>query len=125
MHFIDALIEIKRNSKMSVYENIKSLFNGWKGAFLLLVLYLLSEIGFVKLGGNTGAFLYVTFHFIIMPLLSICVITLTLRRIYCAATMKEKFVLLGSIVIPALIIFIAVTGDTTLPKMLQVDFNQK
>lgn len=109
---------------MSVYENIKSLFNGWKGSFLLLALYLISEIGLVKLGDNSGAFLYVTFHFIIMPLLSIFVIILTILKIYYGKGMKRKLLLAGSIIIPALIVFIAVTGDTTLPKLLNVDFNR-
>jgi uncharacterized membrane protein YhaH (DUF805 family) len=102
----------------------KSMFSGWTGAIILMVLYFSTEIGFVKVGANLGAFLYVTFHFIIMPLLSIFVIAITLRRIYYAGTMKKKFLLLSSLIIPALIIFIAVTGDTTLPRLLNVDFNR-
>jgi hypothetical protein len=109
---------------MSIYENIKKYFNGWKGAFLLLVLYLFSEIGFVKLGGDTGAFLYVTIHFILMPLLSILLIIFTIRRIYYASGVKKKLLLAGSVIIPAFIVFIAVTGDTTLPKLLNIDFNR-
>lgn len=105
------------------YPNFK-VRGGWSGSLVLLFLYFFAEIGFVKLGGDSGSFLYVTSHFIFMPLISIIVIILTLRRIYLAGTVKQIFLLLLSLVIPSVIIFVAVTGNATLPKMLQVDFNR-
>lgn len=111
-----------RNIK--AYFTKKRLFNGKYSSVFLLSLYIFLEIIFAKIGGNTAAFLYVTFHFIIMPLIAILVLILTTRQISRANTITAKLLLLSSLAIPMMVLYIAVTGDTTLPKILNVDFNR-
>ena len=57
-----------------ILNKLKYTFSGWTGALILLIIYLASEFGTVALGGDFGAFMYVTLHFIVNPLLSVLVI---------------------------------------------------
>ena len=57
-------------------------FGGLRGAGLLLALFLLLEMGPPKMGGDSAAFLYVTFHFIVLPVLSICLLVATGFKAY-------------------------------------------
>jgi len=86
-------------------------FGGWRGSILLLAAYVILEVGSGLLGGDWGALLYVTFHFIVMPILSLglmlLTVTLTLRQ---SASVWNRLAALGSLIIPAAIIGLAVSG---------------
>lgn len=97
---------------------------GWYGSLILLFAYLASEVGYGRLGGDLGGFLYVTFHFIIMPLGSICIIILTFIRIYRKGTLINRLLTLFSIVVPITIIYIAVTGSLITVHVFNIDFNK-
>ena len=96
----------------------------WKGALALLVLYVALEFSTLKIGSDWGVFLYVTLHFVIMPLLSICVIVLTIIAAYHVNSISRKLILCSSIMVPGTILFIAFTGSTMMIKILGVDFNR-
>jgi phosphoglycerol transferase MdoB-like AlkP superfamily enzyme len=97
---------------------------GWYGSLILLFAYLASEVGYGRLGGDWGGFLYVTFHFIIMPLGSICIIILTFIRICRKGTLINRLLTIFSIVIPLTIILIAVTGSLITVHVFNIDFNK-
>lgn len=84
--------------------------SGWQLSGLLLVLYVTSEWGTYFIGGNHGAYLYVTTHFVVMPLLSVLTIVLTTVRTFHTPTTQNKVLLFSSLVIPCAIILIAITG---------------
>ena len=46
-------------------------FLGWKGSFLFIGLYLFFDSLFFLIRGDWGAFLFVTHHFIFMPIYSV------------------------------------------------------
>ena len=97
---------------------------GWYGSLILLCAYIASEVGFGMLGGDWGGFLYVTFHFIIMPLGSICIVILTLIKIYREGTLINKLLTICSVIIPITIILIAVTGSLITVDLFNIDFNK-
>lgn len=99
-------------------------FAGWRGSFSLLILYFVLEFGTYKIGGDWGAFLYVTFHFILMPLLSMCLLIITLLYVVKASGISKKILIFSSIAIPIYIIIIAFTGNTIMVDLLNIDFNK-
>jgi hypothetical protein len=99
-------------------------FTGWKGSIILLLVYVASEFGFPKLGGDWSAFLYVTFHFVLLPILSLLVVVVTTVGIIKANGKKERAILFSSLLVPIFIIVVAVTGTTYFAKILDVDFNK-
>ena len=71
------------------------------------------------LGGDWGAFFYVTFHFIVLPILSLGVILVTLAvTLRQKVTIWKRVAILGSLLIPVVIIGLAVSGDLGLARLL-------
>ena len=92
---------------------------GWRGSILLLVVYVIVEVGTGLLGGDWGAFLYVTFHFVVMPTLSLGVILLTTAvTVRQQATVWKRVAVLASVIIPAAIIGLATSGEPGLSRFL-------
>jgi len=92
---------------------------GWKGSVLLLLVYVILEVGTGLLGGDWGAFLYVTFHFVVMPILSLGVILVTIAvTLRQEATMWKRVAVLASVIIPAAIIGLAASGEPGLSRFL-------
>jgi hypothetical protein len=104
--------------------NILKRISGWYGSLILLALYLASEVGFSAVGGDWGSFLYVTSHFIIMPLLSFCIIVLTFIRLFNEKGVLAKFLTLCAIIVPVFIILLSLTGNTIMMDILDIDFNK-
>ena len=94
-------------------------FGGWQGSLLLVVIYVFLEVGTSLLGGDWGAFLYVTFHFIVMPLLALGVILVTLiLALVQQGTLWARVVIFGSVIVPAAIIGLAFSGEPGLARLL-------
>lgn len=90
--------------------------SGWWRSILLLVVYVLAEWGCYRIGGDTGAFLYVTSHFIVMPLAALCFGVLTIIRVARTGGFKRRALELSSLSIPAAIILIAFSGHPGLSR---------
>jgi len=88
----------------------------------LLVAFVISEIFTYKIGGDTGAFAYVTMHFVVMPLCSVYLSVLTIIRIYRCRQAKDMIVLLVSLVIPITIFYFGISGNILIPKLLKSTF---
>ena len=83
---------------------------------------LLAELGPTFLPPDEGAFLYVTFHFILNPLLGICVgILIVLHSLLQPKSIAKVLGVVLSI-IPLLVTYVGVTGATWLTEMLGVRF---
>ena len=96
---------------------VQGKFGGWPVSILLLILYVASEWGSRYLiGGDSGAFLYVTSHFIVMPLLSIVIIVLTTIRVVRTPGTSQRILVFSSIAIPCAILLIAVSGSPGLSR---------
>ena len=92
---------------------------GWLGSILLFVCYVATEFGSRYLiNGSAGAFAYVTTHFIVMPLISVILISSTIRKALRTFGTGKKALLLASIVVPCAIILIAATGDPGLSRFM-------
>lgn len=103
---------------------IVAAMGGWKASLILGVAYVLAEFATYKAGGDLGAFLYVTMHFVLMPLASMFVIGATAVRVLSMETMLQKLVGCGAIIVPATIIFLAFTGNTITMDLFGIDFNR-
>jgi len=112
-----------REAQLKLNPNIKFCI-GWKGSLILIVVYISSEFGFPKLGGDWSAFLYVTFHFVLLPVLSLFIIVMTTVAVIQAHGQTEKAILFSSLIVPIFIIVVAVTGTTYFAKLLDVNFNK-
>ena len=112
-----------REAQLKLNQNMKY-FTGWKGSLILLAAYMASEFGFPKIGGDWSAFLYVTFHFVLLPILSLLVIGMTTVAIIKANGKSDRAILFSSLLVPIFIIIVAATGTTYFAKMLDVDFNK-
>jgi hypothetical protein len=89
----------------------------WQISALLLMLYLGSECGTYLIGGDRGAFLYVTTHFVVMPLISLGAIVVIAILSARTSTPGKRLLLLSSVVIPVAIIAIAATGHPGLSRL--------
>jgi hypothetical protein len=99
-------------------------FGGWSGSLILLIVYLASEVGFSLLGGDWAGFLFVTFHFIVMPIGSILIIILTFIKIYRERTIINRLITFCSVIIPVAIILIAASGSLITIKLFGINFNR-
>jgi hypothetical protein len=70
------------------------------------------------IGGDAGGFLFVTLHFVLMPLLSLALLVLITFRAVRSAGMMKKAAMLSSAIVPCLILWAAITGDLTLIRLL-------
>lgn len=98
------------------------IFGGWSGSFILLLILLLTEVGSYIIGGDWGAFLYVTFHFILIPFLSIFVLGITGIKIYKMHKLLSRVITFIAISIPLSILYVTITGSTVLLKFLNINF---
>jgi hypothetical protein len=95
-------------------------FGGWPASLILTFLYFASELGSFAVGGDAGGFLWVTFHFVLMPLLSLGVLCWAVVRTLRTTGAVRKFVVLSSSVIPVAIIFVAITGEPGLARFFRL-----
>lgn len=100
------------------------IFGGWTGSFILLMVLLLTEIGSYIIGGDWGAFLFVTFHFILIPLFSMFVLCITGIKVYKMQKQLSRIGTFLSVIIPLSILYIAITGSTLLIKLSNINFNR-
>jgi uncharacterized membrane protein len=63
------------------------------------------------MGGNLGPFMWVTLHFIIMPILSAVLLVLISVRVLAEKGTTRKLILFGSVSLPSLIILLALRTD--------------
>ena len=100
------------------------ILGGWSGSLILAFLLLVTEVSLHFIGGDWGAFLFVTFHFVLLPVMSVIVLLITGFKIYKMQERMQKIMTLMSISIPLGILYISVTGNTFLMEVLQIDFNK-
>jgi hypothetical protein len=92
---------------------------GWPGAIVLLSVCVIFEIICIRIiGGDAGAFWFVTWHFILAPLLAGFAAILTIGAVTKAMSMRAKLTMIVSLVVPILIIMGAVTGDLGMLRFL-------
>jgi hypothetical protein len=63
------------------------------------------------IGGDAGAFLWVSVHFVLMPFLSLGLIVFIAIRAVRTAGMLKKAAVFSAVIVPCLILWIAITGD--------------
>jgi hypothetical protein len=92
---------------------------GWRGSTLLLAAYVALEAGSRVVGGDWGAFVYVTCHFVVMPILSVGMILMTVRMaLRSEGTAWARIATFSSVVVPTAIIALAVSGEPGLAHLL-------
>ncbi len=106
--------------------NTKTLgiLGGWSGSAILLLVLVISEMGSHIIGGDWGAFLYVTFHFILIPIFSVIVVGVTGFKVNKMQQQLPRVVSSLAVIIPLSIIYLTVTGSTWLTELFKIDFNR-
>jgi hypothetical protein len=95
------------------------LLAGWPGAGILAAVYVLVEILAIRgIGGNSGGFLFVTWHFGLAPLLAAAASVLTIVAAASSRSLAKRLLMISSLVVPALIIMSALTGHPGLLRFL-------
>ena len=85
---------------------------GWPASTLLLICNVVAEWFCIRaVGGDAGGFLFVTVHFVLMPVLSLSLLVFTTIRAVRTAGMLKKAAAFSSVIVPCLILWIAITGD--------------
>jgi lipopolysaccharide export LptBFGC system permease protein LptF len=100
----------------------RCLLGGWRGLFLLVIFILATELFSSRVGGDTGAFLFVTFHFIISPLFCITHILITLINSTYQKSSGHKLIYLIPAFITGGIFYILVTGNIRWLEVLRINF---
>ena len=95
----------------------------WNVSLLLLALYLSLEVTLQWLWTDTAAFIYIAEHFVLMPLLSLGVIVVCAINLGQARSINARLLAVSALIIPILIIWIAITGDTRLFGALRDHFD--
>ena len=95
---------------------------GIVGFMLLAAAIAIDEVASVYLGGNLGAFLWTTFHFILNPILCVIYIVFTIVKGIRARSLKLGIVYLILILLALAYIYIAFTGNIWWPEFFGVDF---
>lgn len=88
------------------------------GTFVMWVL--LTEIGSALVGGDSGALLYVTFHFIINPVLGLIVVLFAIRH---ALKQQNIWLIITTLIaccIPFTIVYFAISGSFWLTETLGI-----
>lgn len=86
--------------------------------------YILVEKGLAILGGDTGAFLYTTGHFVLMPILSALLIVFQAIHLPRQPNAKDLIWLSISLIVPGTIILIAISGNPIMFDVLHINFNR-
>jgi hypothetical protein len=86
-----------------------------------LAYVLITEFATVAVGGSIGAFLYVTFHFILNPLLGVVVTVLALLGIRRVRAALRPLAILGSAAALG-IAYLGITGSPWLTQALGLSF---
>lgn len=107
----------KISSKKGVY-----ILGGISGIIILVSIILISELGAVQYGGDTGAFLWTTFHFVINPILSVAYIVLTITK-WIRVKEKARYLYTLGIAVALMYIYFSVSGNTLWLDLLGIDFN--
>ena len=89
-------------------------FSGWQGSLIVLLILLISEIIF-PFFGNLGSFLYVTFHFFVVPILSVIVLARTRLSL---KNSSNKISLFISMFVPIIFLYATIINTTLLPQMI-------
>ena len=99
-------------------------FGGISGALILCFIIVSDEVLSAFYGGDLGAFLWTTFHFILNPVLCFIYIIISVvkgfrikRKSY-----RIRAVYLLLVLLAISYIYIAFSGNTTWPKMLGINF---
>lgn len=95
--------------------------SGWRGAAILGLIYVAGDVLTIGIGGNIGSFLFVTWHFIVAPLLAVSAIVFTLRTA-CGSGLSpaRRILTLSSVAIPLMILLIAFRGDPGVARWLNI-----
>ncbi|MEN8135372.1 MAG: hypothetical protein ABFS18_07515 [Thermodesulfobacteriota bacterium] len=99
----------------------KYTFGGISGVLILYAVVLFDELGSVLLGGDSGAFLWTTFHFVINPLLCSIYLILTVLKMINKKDKYRWFSITG-IALALFYLYIAVSGNTLWIDLLGIDF---
>lgn len=102
----------------------KYTFGGISGILILSAIIIADELGAVQYGGDTGALLWTTFHFVINPLFCVIYIILTVLK---GIHTKEKirlFYPLG-IAVALFYLYISISGNIFWLELFGIDFNPK
>lgn len=89
---------------------------------IFTVWILITELGISALGADLGAFLYVTFHFIINPIFAVVVIIFQFLIFFSKTRFVTKILNVICCFVPAVIIHAAITGNFWLTELLGVNF---
>ena len=81
-----------------------------------------SEVITIYVGGDIGGFLWVTFHFILNPILGSIIILLVIWHSLKQGTPWLKAVTLVSCIAPLIVIYMAYTGSLWIYDVLDVNF---
>lgn len=109
---------------MSLNTKTLTLFGGWSGSLILLLVLAVTEMGSYAVGGDWGAFLYVTFHFILIPLFALLVLVATGIKTYRIERQLPRVVNVLAVIVPLTILYITISGSTWLMDLLRIDFNR-
>lgn len=95
---------------------------GFSGLLILLIIILFDELVTVQCGGDAGAFLWTTFHFIVNPILCLIYIIVTIFKAIHTRSKTRYFYPLG-IAVAILYIYLSLTGSTFWLDFFNIDFN--
>ncbi len=90
---------------------------GWGVAAILAGVYLLVEVMAFVISGDLGSMLFVTWHFVVAPLLAAVIMILTLLAAFRTEGASRRVVMISSVAVEVFIILIAFTGD---PGLLRI-----
>jgi len=107
---------------MSRESIIKKRYAGILATVLFAVWVLISEFCPVIIGGDIGSFLYVTFHFILNPLIGIIILAYAVWHSYRTDKVFVKFADIIACTFPVFIIYTGFTGSLWLTEVLGITF---
>ena len=109
---------LNRNDNAKYFMKV-STYAGWRGAVILLLLFLFADIGtfmFMRFmiikapsATNPFGFLYVTSHWIIMPIFGLFHIYITAYNVWKNSLQSQVFAQTTSLVVPITILYLAVS----------------
>lgn len=108
-------MSIERIKKSSSYT-----YAGLICSLVLIFWVLFSEYASMFIGGNLGAFLYTTFHFIVNPLLGLSIAIFIIW--HSLQQPKQKYLFLLSAIVPIAVTYIGISGDLWLTDLLGINF---
>ena len=111
---------------MKANNSKKRLLNPYTGIITTCIFILwvfATEYGPLFLAADIGAFLWITFHFIVNPILGVIISLFLIWHAFSQKQLQSKVLSIAAILFPLLVCYVGFSGNTWFVEIMGINFN--